>query len=167
MKYFKDENGKVYAYESDGSQDAHIKPGLTEISEAEAMAIANPPAPPPTLEEAQAAQLAQINRDFEAAAQALTAGYPEAERLTWPVQQSEALAWAADPNAPTPYLDGLAAARGITPAEMRQLTLDQVNAFMMASQQLVGTRQRLRDEISTAETVEDVRAVVWPSSGQA
>lgn len=126
-----------------------------------------PEAPEPTLEEAQAAQLAQINADFEAAAQALTAGYPEAERLTWPIQQSEALAWAADDNAPTPYLDGLAAARGITPAEMRSLTLAQVQAFQAASQQLVGTRQRLRDEINAAATVAAVRAVVWPSGGEA
>jgi hypothetical protein len=64
-------------------------------------------------------------------------------------------------------LDGLAAARGITPAEMRQLTLDQVNAFMAASQQLVGTRQRLRDEINAAETVAEVLLVSWPSSSQA
>jgi hypothetical protein len=126
-----------------------------------------PPAPEPTLEEAQAAQLAQINADFEAAAQALTAGYPEAERLTWPIQQAEALAWAADDTAPTPYLDGLADARGITPAEMRTLTLAQVQAFQAASQQLVGTRQRLRDEINAAATVAAVRAVVWPSGGEA
>jgi len=126
-----------------------------------------PPEPEPTLEEAQAAQLVLINASFEAAAQALTAGYPEAERLTWPIQQSEALAWAADNAAPTPYLDGLAAARGITPEDMRALTLAQVQAFQQASQQLVGTRQRLRDEINAAATVAAVRAVVWPSGGQA
>lgn len=126
-----------------------------------------PPAPEPTLEEAQAAQLLVINASFETAAQALTAGYPEAERLTWPIQQSEALAWAADNAAATPYLDGLAAARGITPEDMRALTLAQVQAFQAASQQLVGTRQRLRDEINAAATVAAVRAVVWPSGGQA
>jgi len=125
-----------------------------------------PPAPEPTLEEAQAAQLVLINVSFETAAQALTAGYPEAERLTWPIQQAEALAWAADNAAATPYLDGLADARGITPAEMRALTLAQVQAFQAASQQLVGTRQRLRDEINAAETVEDVRAVVWPTDDE-
>lgn len=129
--------------------------------------VDEPPAPEPTLAEAQAAQLVLINTSFEQAAQALTAGYPEAERLTWPIQQSEALAWAADETAPTPYLDGLADARGITPAEMRALTLAQVQAFQAASQQLVGTRQRLRDEINAAATVADVRAVVWPSGGEA
>src|SRR5690606_23111636 len=126
-----------------------------------------PAAPKPTLEELREHQVAQINAAFEQAAVALTSGYPEAERLTWPVQQAEALAWAADPAAPTPYLDGLAAARGITPAEMRTLTLAQVQAFQGASQQLVGTRQRLRDEINAAATVAAVRAVVWPSGGEA
>src|SRR5690606_6584603 len=122
-----------------------------------------PAAPEPTLEQLQEQQVAQINAAFEQAAVALTSGYPDAERLTWPVQQAEALAWAADPAAPTPYLDGLAAARGITPEEMRQMTLDQVNLFLAASQQLVGTRQRLRDQINEAETIEAVRAVVWPN----
>ena len=124
-----------------------------------------PPAPEPSLADAQAQQIAVINAAFEVAAHALTAGYPATERLTWPVQQAEAQAWAANAAAPTPYLDGLAAARGITPEEMRQLTLDQVNLFLAASQHLVGTRQRLRDEINDAETVEAVRAVVWPESG--
>lgn len=122
-----------------------------------------PPAPEPSLADAQAQQIAIINAAFESAAEALAAGYPATERLTWPVQQAEALAWAANPAAPTPYLDGLAAARGITPEEMRQLTLDQVNLFLAASQQLVGLRQRLRDQINAAETIEAVRAVVWPN----
>ncbi|MGB3289614.1 MAG: hypothetical protein WBA83_10085 [Burkholderiaceae bacterium] len=121
-----------------------------------------PPAPPPTLAEVRAAQLAQINNDFNIVAAALTAGYPEAERLTWPVQQTEALAWAADNTVATPYLDGLAVARGITDIEMRQLTLAQVQAFQAASQRLVGTRQRLRDEINAAATVAAVQAITWP-----
>lgn len=45
MKHYKDSNNNVYAYESDGSQDAYIKPNLTPISEAEAMELANSPQP--------------------------------------------------------------------------------------------------------------------------
>jgi hypothetical protein len=105
--------------------------------------------------------IAVINAAFNAAAGALTAGYPEAERLTWPVQQSEALAWGADNSASTPFLDGLAAARGIDVAEMRQKTLDQVNLFMQASQQLVGMRQKCMDQISAATDGMQLDAVVW------
>ncbi|WP_370557802.1 tail fiber assembly protein [Edwardsiella tarda] len=43
MKYFKDNNDVVYAYDADGSQDEYIKAGLIPISESEAMAIVNPP----------------------------------------------------------------------------------------------------------------------------
>lgn len=43
MKYFKDINNIVYAYESDGSQDEFIIPDLSPITEKEAMDIANPP----------------------------------------------------------------------------------------------------------------------------
>lgn len=40
MKHYKDPNtNEVYAYESDGSQDAFIKEGLVAISDAEADAI--------------------------------------------------------------------------------------------------------------------------------
>lgn len=43
MKYYKDKNNEVYAYESDGSQDAFIADDLVLISKQEALAITNPP----------------------------------------------------------------------------------------------------------------------------
>lgn len=117
---------------------------------------------PRTLDELRAAQLASINAEGRRRAAALTAGYPDFEQRTWPGQEREALAWAADQAAPTPYLDGIAAARGIEPAQMRALTLAAVQAFQTASQQLVGTRQALRDAIQAAATREAVLAVAWP-----
>ena len=54
MKYYKDENNVVYAYDAYGTQDAFIKEGLVPITRSEAMAIINPP---PTHEQLiQAAQ---------------------------------------------------------------------------------------------------------------
>ena len=43
MKYYKDENNVVYAYDAHGTQDAFIKEGLMPITRSEAMAIINPP----------------------------------------------------------------------------------------------------------------------------
>lgn len=43
MKYYKDENNVVYAYDAYGTQDAFIKEGLMPITRSEAMAIINPP----------------------------------------------------------------------------------------------------------------------------
>lgn len=112
-------------------------------------------------EQARDAKLNEINSAFTQAASALTSGYPEAERMTWATQQQEALAWAEDENTPTPYLDGLALARGITPEEMRQKTLQQTQLFMQASQQLVGKRQRLRDAVYAAQTPEQLEDIKW------
>ncbi len=110
---------------------------------------------------ARQAKLGEINSAFDQAASALTAGYPEAERMTWATQQQEALAWADDENTPTPYLDGLAAARGIPTEEMRQKTLQQTQLFMQASQQLVGKRQKLRDLVYEATTKAELDAIQW------
>lgn len=43
MKYYKNRNNEIYAYESDGSQDEFIADDLALISEQEALAITNPP----------------------------------------------------------------------------------------------------------------------------
>lgn len=43
MKYYKDENNVIYAYDAYGTQDAFIKEGLVPITRSEAMAIINPP----------------------------------------------------------------------------------------------------------------------------
>lgn len=46
MRYFKDANGVVYAYESDGSQDEWILPGLVLMEEDEVYLHLNPPLTP-------------------------------------------------------------------------------------------------------------------------
>jgi hypothetical protein len=130
--------------------------------------VAEPPQSAPSeldmsLDAVKLRQHAAISAAFASAAETLTAGYPEAERLTWPTQQSEALAWEANNSTATPYLDSIAAARGIDVRQMRTLTLDQVHAFQTASAQLVGTRQKLRDQIDAATTVSDVQAITWPA----
>lgn len=119
------------------------------------------PPQPPALDEAKAQKIAEIDSAFEKEAAGLIAGYPSSERLTWPVQQAEALAWKADQNTPTPYLDTLAEARGIEPADMRQRTLDQTEMFMSVSGPMLGKRQRLRDEVHEAKTMDEVNAISW------
>ncbi|MFO6418986.1 hypothetical protein ACLBKS_02145 [Hylemonella sp. W303a] len=117
---------------------------------------------PDALETLRARKLREIDGAFSAAAEALLQGYPQAERLTWPIQQTEALGWAANNDNPTPYLDGLAAARGIAAEDMRARTLDAVQAWMGASQVLIGKRQALRDAAHLAQTKEGLAALVWP-----
>lgn len=42
MKYYKDENNQVYAFEADGSQDAYISEHLVRITEVEADELRKP-----------------------------------------------------------------------------------------------------------------------------
>ena len=42
MKHYKDESNNLYAYESDGSQDAFIKEGLVPISDEDLAAMMAP-----------------------------------------------------------------------------------------------------------------------------
>jgi hypothetical protein len=106
MKYYKDEDGTVYGYESDGSQDWSIKPGLISISEQEAMALASPPQPstiPQSVTPAQGLMALYKNHDItEAEISAAIAGIEDAAmryqatvaftRATSWERQSEALA---------------------------------------------------------------------------
>lgn len=51
MKHYKDADNNVYAYESDGSQDAYILPGLTPINSEELASILAQKATPLTAEQ--------------------------------------------------------------------------------------------------------------------
>lgn len=127
------------------------------------IAEGNTPLPPdqPTLDQAKRAQIAAINTDMEAAAAALTADYPPSEKLSWPIQEQEALAWQADNTTATPYIDALALERGIARVDYLQRTLAKVQQFRAASAQLIGKRQRLEDQIKAATTLAAVQAIVW------
>lgn len=53
----------------------------------------------------------QLNAHIESIVQAKAALYPDFETKTWDVQEAEARAWDADPNAATPYIDILLTGR--------------------------------------------------------
>lgn len=124
-----------------------------------------PLAPPAlSLEQARTRQHAAINAGFSAATAALTAGYPAAEQISWPTQQAEVAAYQADPTAPTPVLDAIAAARGVDRTEIISKAAGMI-AAMVQMAPLIGTRQRLRDDIDKATTPEAVALVKWPEAG--
>ncbi|MNQ55092.1 hypothetical protein D3C85_691750 [compost metagenome] len=97
---------------------------------------------------AKAAAYAKNNGAYEAAIASMTAGYPPSEIATWEVQRQEAAAWDADSQAPTPWVDAAAAARGIDRAEYLSRTLAKASAFAMASAFLTGRRQAINDLIN-------------------
>jgi len=100
------------------------------------------------------------NAAFEQAMLALTADYPPSEITSWERQRAEALAWGADPQALTPWIDIAAQTRGIERGEYLARTLSKVHLFAQASAFLVGRRQALDDAIRQAETAAELQAIV-------
>lgn len=123
-----------------------------------ALVITEPPAP--SLESLKAAALANLNAESQKIADSLTAGYPEFEKLTWEDQRREALAWDADNSTPTPYIDVLAAQRGIDRVDYLKRTVAKTTAFANAAQKLVGQRQKYEDQIKLAASPEALALVV-------
>ena len=131
-----------------------------------------PYAPPvPTLEEAKAAKLSEINTAADAAIAALTATYPDRELATFDKQESEARAYAADATTPAPLLSALAEARGIPLPDLVERVIAKADAFAVASGSVIGRRQALEDRLDASTTLEEVQAIavdiVTPGGGEA
>ena len=64
MKHYKDAAGALYAFFADGSQDDFIKPGLTQITDAEAAALRQPTAAQIEQQASDAAKVALVAIDM-------------------------------------------------------------------------------------------------------
>lgn len=115
--------------------------------------------PVPTLQEAKAAKLAEINTAADRTIAALTDTYPDREIATFDKQEAEARAYTADPAAPTPLLSALSQARGVPLDELARRVLVKAAAFAVASGSIIGQRQALEDRLNTCATVEEVEAL--------
>jgi hypothetical protein len=161
MKYYKDSNNQVFAYESDGSQDSYIHGSLIPINEADALAITSPA---PTPAQMIAAAIARINSSYDAAIAMMTAGYPAGEISSWGKQEAEARAWTSNNVVPTPWLDAAVMSRGITKADLASRIVSNANVFISNSGSLTGKRQRLCDEINALginPTSTQLNAIQW------
>ena len=114
------------------------------------------------LTNAREIKLGEINRACEAALATLKAGYPEGEVQSWERQIAEAMALQADPEAATPLLDGIAAARGITRDDLVGCVLVKAELFAVASGQIIGRRQMFEDTIAEA-SIEALADMDWQS----
>lgn len=119
------------------------------------------PAPEPLLADVQVAKLVEINRAYAKQMAAILDQYPHAETLTFDKQEREARAWAADNTAATPYLDAMLVERPLTKAELVDRIIVKADAFVTASGNATGKRQRLEDDIATATDIPTVEAIAW------
>lgn len=77
---------------------------------------------------------------------------PDFELATWPLQSTEAQAWAADKLAATPILDGIAAARGLDKDKLKAAALKKSQEYSAMSAIVAGQRQAIQDQIEAAKT---------------
>lgn len=115
----------------------------------------------PSLAAAKAAKVAEINAAADAALAGLSSQYGRVEVSSWPRQVQEAQAFAADPAAVTPLLDGAAAERGLTRAQMASRIETKAAEFAASVATVIGKAGRLRDQVNAAATVREVVAVNW------
>ena len=86
-------------------------------------------------------------------------GVPQFERDSWAQQSLEAQAWAADKQASTPILAGIARARGVPLDELRAKALAKSNAFTALTASVAGQRQAYEDQIHAAENLVALDAI--------
>lgn len=116
--------------------------------------------PAPTLEEARAAKLTEINSACDAILNTAVLTYPETEVLTFDQQTSEAKAYQASGNASdAPLLSALAAGRGIRLDDLVQRVMAKHTAFSALSGYVIGQRQALEDRLDASTTVEEIEAI--------
>lgn len=116
--------------------------------------------PAPTLDDIKSAKMVEINAAYNDATSSLVNTYPATELLTFDKQEQEARAYVADPSASTPFLSGLAKARGITLDDLVWRVIAKSEAFASAVATLTGQRQRYEDLLDAATTAEEVAAIV-------
>ena len=116
----------------------------------------------------QAALAAAKTAKLHAAAEAAQAfiervagldGVPQFERDSWAAQALEAQAWAADKQASTPILAGIARARGVPLDELRAKALAKSNAFTALTASVAGQRQAIEDRVHAAADMAALDAI--------
>ena len=117
--------------------------------------------PTPTLAEAKAAQIANINQAADAAFNSLLASYPKQEVDTWSYQYTEAQAYQLNALAATPTLSAIALAYGTTVPLLATSVLAKAATYTGTSGQVVGKRKKLTDQINAATTNAGVGVIVW------
>lgn len=107
----------------------------------------------PTLEEARAAKLAEINTKYSTVMAYIQAGYPPEEILSWERQSTQAQALQQNPEAAAAFVRGLAATKGVEVEEMAQRILANAASWEPIAALLTGQRQAMEECAWAAQTV--------------
>ncbi len=113
-----------------------------------------------TLEKAITAKQREIMDGYKAVFADVEQMYPQCEREGWALQEAEATALMADPEAAAPVLSALVQirARGETPAELAEKVLENAVAWRGFYAWYTGQQQKMYAEVARLKTVAEVTA---------
>lgn len=162
MKHFQDENGQIFAFEVDGSQDHLITETMTEIVTDDITAYIRSRQPVNLLIKAKQSE---INGQFIKSTRAIVGDYTDEDIVSWPTQEAEAKAWQTDSNTATPLLDAMLSTRpGIDKATLASRILANAAAYKAATGAMIGKKQAFEDQLYALDentaTADDIDAIV-------
>lgn len=134
-------------YELVGST-AQLKATWETIRDALVVAM---PITSPAPEIAKVTKAKEIDATFSAELGAITAGYSEDEIKSWDKQEAEAIAFTADPAAPTPLLSAMVAVRGDTVAALASKIVANSVAYTAAYGAFLGKKHAREMALSAVD----------------
>lgn len=150
MKYFKDSQDNIHAYEDDGSQDHLITDDMTKITESEIQSVI---AASLSIEQLFDNKQTEIVQKFKTAMSPITGIYTDEDIASFPTQEAEAKAWQADSNSPTPFIDGLLANRPtVDKATLVQRIIDNASTYKAVAGPAIGKKQYYEDLLYALKT---------------
>ncbi|WP_428562296.1 MAG: hypothetical protein ACP59X_21025 [Solidesulfovibrio sp. DCME] len=111
------------------------------------------------LESIKAARAAEVAAASDAILLPMASRYGVMERQTWDTQAQEAAAYLADAQAPTPMLDAMTTASGVTKTVLAQRIMVKRLSWSTVSGAVIGQAGKLVDRIYAAMSVDEVLAV--------
>lgn len=98
----------------------------------------------------------QLREIFDKYLNQLTTSYPSSEIDSWSKQELEARNYLLDNESPTPLINALALNRGIPKYLLVEKIISKSDAYAQYVGKLIGTRQKLEDQIYAATKVEEL-----------
>ena len=110
-----------------------------------------------SLTELKAQKISAIRAKFDGLVAGLKTDAAPYEVETWAVQTAEYSAWVANNATPTPYVSALAAARGMTLADL----MAKIGAKVAGLASIQGAQHALEAAVNAATTQDELDAVVF------
>lgn len=114
--------------------------------------------PEPTFEERKQRKRSEINQAYQSELSPYIGNYPEIERLTWTIQESEAR---NSGSKPTPFLDALSSAEGKDKSQLASSIIQRADDWVQISAAATGKRHNLQAAIDAATTLEALDLINW------